>query len=145
MYKKKLFQCIFELFPSLKSETTLFKSTAQIISVLMKMNPKQMEKMAKQLGMKMETVEAEQVVIKLQAGGEIEINNPQVSRINMMGKDTFQVTGDITEKDEDEDDEGDVEIVAEKAGVSHDEAKRVLDETNDIAEAILKLKEEHHK
>ena len=110
----------------------------------MKLNPKQMEKMAKQLGMKMEQIDAEQVVIKLQAGGEIVIDNPQVSRINVMGQDTFQITGDITEKDED-DDEGDVEMVAEKAGVSHDEAKRVLDDTNDIAEAILKLKEEHKR
>jgi nascent polypeptide-associated complex subunit alpha len=109
----------------------------------MKLNPKQMEKMAKQLGMKMETVEAEQVIIKLQAGGEIVIDNPQVSRINMMGQDTFQVTGDISEKDEEGED--DVEIVAEKAGVSRDEAKRVLDETNDIAEAILKLKEGQHR
>ena len=111
----------------------------------MKLNPKQMEKMAKQLGMKMENIDAEQVVIKLQAGGEIVIDNPQVSRINVMGQDTFQITGDISEKDEDESDEGDVEIVAEKAGVSHDEAKRVLDETNDIAEAILRLKEEHKR
>jgi len=57
------------------------------------------------------------VIIKLQAGGEIVIDNPQVSRINVMGQDTFQITGDITEKECD-DDEGDVEIVAEKAGVS---------------------------
>ena len=110
----------------------------------MKLNPKQMEKMAKQLGMKMETIEAEQVVIKLQAGGEIIIDNPQVTKVNMMGQDTFQITGDIKEK-EDEGDEDDVEIVSEKAGVSKDEAKRVLDETNDIAEAILKLKEEHKR
>jgi nascent polypeptide-associated complex subunit alpha len=108
----------------------------------MKLNPKQMEKMAKQLGMKMESIDAEQVIIKLQAGGEIVIDNPQVSKINMMGQDTFQVTGDVTEKDE-EGEEDDVEIVSEKAGVSHDEARRVLDETNDIAEAILRLKEEH--
>lgn len=128
--------------PALES---FLSRTSQTISDTMKLNPKQMEKMAKQLGMKMETIEAEQVVIKLQAGGEILIDNPQVSRINVMGQDTFQITGDITEKDEEDDDEGDVEIVAEKAGVSHDEAKRVLDETNDIAEAILRLKEEHHR
>jgi nascent polypeptide-associated complex subunit alpha len=85
------------------------------------------------------------VIIKLQAGGEIVIDNPQVTKVNVMGQDTFQITGDITEKDEDEGDEGDVEIVAEKAGVSHDEARRVLDETNDIAEAILRLKEEHKR
>ena len=109
----------------------------------MKLNPKQMEKMAKQLGMKMEEIDAEQVIIKLQAGREIVIDNPQVSKINVMGQDTFQITGDVSEKDEEESDEDDVEIVAEKAGVSHDEAKRVLDETNDIAEAILRLKEEH--
>jgi nascent polypeptide-associated complex subunit alpha len=107
-----------------------------------KLNPKQMEKMAKQLGMKMESIDAEQVIIKLQSGGEIIINNPQVSKINMMGQDTFQITGEVSEKEEDDESEDDVEIVAEKAGVSHDEAKRVLDETNDIAEAILKLKEE---
>ena len=110
----------------------------------MKLNPKQMEKVAKQLGMKMEQIDAEQVIIKLQAGGEIIIDNPQVSKINLMGQDTFQITGDITEKDSDES-EDDVDIVADKAGVSHDEAKRVLDETNDIAEAILKLKEEHKR
>jgi len=109
----------------------------------MKLNPKQMEKMAKQLGMKMENIDAEQVIIKLQSGGEIIIDNPQVSKINMMGQDTFQITGDVTGKDEEDESEDDVEIVAEKAGVSRDEAKRVLDETNDIAEAILKLKEEH--
>ena len=110
----------------------------------MKLDPKQMEKMAKQLGMKMEEIDAEQVIIKLNGGGEIVIDNPQVSKINVMGQDTFQITGDVSEKD-DEDDEDDVEIVAEKAGVSKDEARRVLDETNDIAEAILKLKEEHHR
>jgi len=109
----------------------------------MKLNPKQMEKMAKQLGMKMENIDAEQVIIKLQSGGEIVIDNPQVSKINVMGQDTFQITGDVTEKEEEDSDEEDVEIVAEKADVSRDEAKRVLDETNDIAEAILKLKEEH--
>jgi nascent polypeptide-associated complex subunit alpha len=109
----------------------------------MKMNPKQMEKMAKQLGMKMETVDAEQVIIKLQSGGEIVINNPSVSKINMMGQDTFQVTGDIEEKEDESDD--DVEMVATKAGVSVDEARHVLSETNDIAEAILRLKEEHKR
>lgn len=111
----------------------------------MKLNPKQMEKMAKQLGMKMEQIDAEQVIIKLRVEGEIIIDNPQVSKINMMGQDTFQITGDVTEKDEDESSEEDVEMVADKAGVSHDEAKRVLDETNDIAEAILRLKEEHKR
>jgi nascent polypeptide-associated complex subunit alpha len=111
----------------------------------MKLNPKQMEKMAKQLGMKMETVEAEQVIIKLQAGGEIIIDNPQVSRINVMGQDTFQITGEVSEKEEEDFSEDDVEMVAEKAGVSEEEARSVLQRTNDIAEAILKLKEEHKR
>jgi nascent polypeptide-associated complex subunit alpha len=111
----------------------------------MKIDPKQMEKMAKQLGMKMEEIDAEQVVIKLSAGGEIVIDNPHVTKVNVMGQDTFQITGDITEKDSEDESEDDVEMVAEKAGVSHDEARRVLDQTNDIAEAILKLKEEHKR
>ena len=109
----------------------------------MKMNPKQMEKMAKQLGMKMEHIDAEQVIIKLQSGGEITIDNPSVTKVNMMGQDTFQITGDISEKDDEDVSDEDVEMVASKAGVSVDEARHVLQETNDIAEAILKLKEEH--
>ncbi len=109
----------------------------------MKMNPKQMEKMAKQLGMKMEEIEAEQVIIK-KVDGEIIINNPHITKVNMMGQDTFQITGDIEEKEEDSSDE-DVEMVASKAGVSIDEARHVLRETNDIAEAILRLKEEHRQ
>jgi nascent polypeptide-associated complex subunit alpha len=109
----------------------------------MKMNPKQMEKMAKQLGMSMEHIDAEQVIIKLRSGGEILVNKPQVSKINMMGQDVFQVSGEISEKEDEDASDDDVEMVAQKAGVSSDEARRVLGQTNDIAEAILRLKEEH--
>ncbi len=110
----------------------------------MKLNPKQMEKVAKQLGMKMEQIDAEQVIIK-KTDGVIIIDNPQVSRINVMGQDTFQITGEVSEKEEEDFSEEDVEMVAEKAGVSEEEARSVLQRTNDIAEAILRLKEEHKR
>ncbi|MEM5812279.1 MAG: nascent polypeptide-associated complex protein [Candidatus Aenigmatarchaeota archaeon] len=110
----------------------------------MKINPKQMERMAKQLGMKTEEIDAEQVIIKLH-DGEIIINNPQVYKINIMGQNTFQITGDVIEKSAEEFSEDDIDMVAEQAGVSHDEARRVLDETRDIAEAILRLKEDHKR
>jgi nascent polypeptide-associated complex subunit alpha len=102
-----------------------------------------MEKMAKQLGMKMEQIDAEKVTIKTRTG-EIIIDNPEVSKINMMGQDTFQITGDVTEKSGEDFSEDDVEMIVQQTGANPDEAKRVLKETQDIAEAILKLKTGRH-
>lgn len=105
----------------------------------MKINPKQIERAMKQMGMQMANIDAEEVVIKT-ADKEIVISNPQVSKVNMMGKETFQITGDISERSREEISEEDVEMVAEQAGVSKEEARLALDETKDIAEAIMKLK-----
>lgn len=105
----------------------------------MKINPKQMERAMKKMGMQMTNIDAEEVVIKTPEK-EIIINNPQVSRVKMMGQDTFQISGEISERGREETTEEDVEMVAEQAGVSAEEARSALQETDDIAEAIMKLK-----
>ena len=105
----------------------------------MKINPKQLERAMKQMGMQMSNIEAEEVVIKA-TDKEIVISNPQVSKVNMMGQETFQITGDVSERPREEVSEEDVDMVADQAGVSREEAKSVLEETSDIAEAIMKLK-----
>lgn len=107
----------------------------------MKINPRQLERAMKQMGMQMAHIDAEEVVIKT-PDKEIVISNPEVSKINMMGQETFQVTGEISERSRKGISEEDVEMVAEQAGVSPEEAKAMLEKTKDIAEAIVKLKGE---
>ena len=107
----------------------------------MKINPKQMEKMAKKMGMKMDEIEAEKVIIQT-PDKDLVIINPQVSKVNMMGQETFQISGEVTEKSRKPYTEEDVNMVMEQASCTKEFAEAALDDTNgDIAEAILKLKE----
>ena len=102
-----------------------------------KINPKQMEKMMSQIGVKQEEIRASEVIIKAHDKNII-IKNPHVMKINMMGQESFQVSGETTEgigisRD-------DIMTVALQADVSEKEAEEALRETNgDLAEAIMKL------
>lgn len=106
------------------------------------LNPKKMEKMMKQMGIKQTKIPAKEVIIRSQ-DKDIIIKNPAVNKVNMMGQETIQITGDIEEREvKVEISQDDVEVVAEQANVSLEEAEKVLIETNgDLAEAILKLKQ----
>jgi len=106
-----------------------------------KINPKEMEKMMRQMGMKTVNIDANEVIIKLNSGGELVIANPSVQKIAMGGQESLQITGEIVERSaQAEISEDDVAIVAEKAGVSEKEARDALEEAKgDIAEAIMHL------
>ncbi|MBI4177298.1 MAG: nascent polypeptide-associated complex protein [Candidatus Aenigmarchaeota archaeon] len=95
-------------------------------------NPRDLEKLMK--SMKMEAVEADEVLIKSKQKTII-VRNPQVVKSDVMGKTSFQVTGDVVEENND----SDIDIIAQKTGASKEEAKLALQETGDIASAILKL------
>lgn len=106
------------------------------------MNAKQMEKMMKQMGIQQEQVDAEEVVIKT-AGGDIVVNNPQVMKVKVGGQETFQITGEISERaaePKEKFSDEDAKLVAQQSGASIEEARAALAETDDIAEAIMKLK-----
>ena len=105
----------------------------------MKINPRQMEKMMKKMGIQSVSIEAEEVVIKT-PDKDIVIKNPQVSRVNAMGQDTFQISGDVEEREKEGFSSEDVETVMEQSGASEEEAISALRETNDLADAIMKLK-----
>ncbi|MEE9323312.1 MAG: nascent polypeptide-associated complex protein [Candidatus Aenigmarchaeota archaeon] len=107
----------------------------------MKINPRQMERMMKQMGIQSTNIEAEEVIIKT-PDKDIVISDPQVSKVKAMGQETFQITGEISERPKEGIGEDDVEMVAEQAGVSKEEAKAMLEETKDIAEAIMRFKKE---
>ena len=105
------------------------------------LDPKQMEKMMRQLGMKQTQLEADEVIIK-RGESELVIEHPQVTMIEMQGQKTFQIVGEPHERrtaaptftDED------VQMVMEKTGKTEEEARNALSEVNgDIAEAILRL------
>jgi len=101
------------------------------------MNPKQMQRMMEQMGIKSQEIKAERVVIERE-GGHIIINEPQVVEISMQGQRSFQITGRVEEKQVVK--EEDVKLVMEKTGVSKEKAELALAECKgDIAEAIMKL------
>ncbi|AGN16906.1 MULTISPECIES: nascent polypeptide-associated complex protein [Methanobrevibacter] len=110
------------------------------------MNPKQMKQMERQMkkmGMKMEDIEGvEEVVIKCE-DKDIVISNPEVNVMTVMGSDTYQITGDAQEIEKEveiEINQEDIELVANQAGVSAEDAENALIEAKgDLAEAILKL------
>jgi nascent polypeptide-associated complex subunit alpha len=106
------------------------------------MNPKKMQAMMKQLGIKQEEIEDAQRVVVERDSGNIVIENPQVSKVVMQGQETWQIVGEAREESAEGEgiSEDDVKLVAEKTGKSEDEARNALEENEgDIAETIVKL------
>ena len=103
------------------------------------MDPKQMSKMMKQMGIKSDELEATKVTIELKEGGKLVVFEPQVVQIEMKGEKSFQISGKVSE--EQDAGEDDIKMVMEAAGCSREEAQNTLKETGgDIAEAIIRLK-----
>lgn len=105
------------------------------------LNPKKMQSMMKQLGMSQDEIEANKVTIEKTDGTKIIFENPSVTKMNIQGNDMFQITGDFSEETSAPEafSEEDVKTVSEKTGASEDVAKKALEETGDLADAILKL------
>ena len=102
-------------------------------------NPKQMQAVMKQMGMSQVEIPSSKVIIEKEDGTKIVINNPSVVKIKMQGQESFQVTGDVSE--EEGFSEEDIKVIIEKTNCSEDEARDALEETGDLAEAILSLSE----
>ncbi len=104
------------------------------------MNPRQMQQMMRQLGIKSEELDVKRVIFQMESKDLI-IDNPNVTAVNMQGKKTYTVMGEAREEQAGFPDE-DVKMVMGQAGVKKKEAEKALEESNgDIAEAIMKLKE----
>ena len=108
------------------------------------MNPRKMQQMMKKMGIAQQEIDANEVIIKC-PDKEIVITEPSVSKVNAMGQETFQVAGNIQERElstEPEIKEDDVKTVAEQANVDENKAKEALEKTKgDIAQAIMDLQE----
>lgn len=104
---------------------------------------KQMERQMKKMGMKMEDLKGVTEVIIRFEDKELIIDDPSVSLMNVMGQETYQIEGNAREVERDyeiEIPDEDIEMVANQANVSMDEARQALEDCKgDLAEAIMKL------
>ena len=99
------------------------------------MDPKKMQQMMKQMGIAQENVNASKVIIEKEDGNII-IENPSIVKIKVQGQESFQISGDVKE---DEISEQDIKTVMEKTGTNEEEARKTLEKTGDLAQAILEL------
>jgi nascent polypeptide-associated complex subunit alpha len=113
-------------------------------------NPRQMERMMRQMGMKVEEIESVSKVVIFSEKGDITITDPQVTKTKVMGQTMYQIAGEgkIGEASADESaasppagvSDEDVELVATQASTSREKARDALENADgDIAEAILSL------
>lgn len=114
------------------------------------LNPRKMQQMMEQMGIEMDELDAESVVISLMDGTELVFEDPDVTKMEAKGQETYQIVGEPVERSgmndadtADETDsvpEGDVELVVERTGVDADTAREALEDANgDIAAAISQL------
>ena len=125
------------------------------------MNPRKMKQMMKQMGIDVNELDAEEVVIRT-ADEDLVFTDPQVTRMDAQGQQTYQIVGEpesrergalesgddepAAESAADQGDEAsaipddDVNLVAQRAGVSEDDARAALEaEDGDLAAAIARL------
>ena len=110
-----------------------------------RINPRQAKRLMEQMGMRVEEVpQTLQVIIKTPSK-EIVIDEPEVTITNMQGQKIFQIMGGrVSERGTSVKEvaipEEDVQLVAQQAKVSFEEARKALEESKgDLAQAILIL------
>ena len=107
-----------------------------------------MRRLMGKMGVKLEEFgDVAEVIFRMSSGGELVIQNPQVTRMKTGDRDVFQVVGTPVQRSVEE--EGveqrispeDVKLVADQVGVGLEEARAALVESKgDLAQAILNLK-----
>jgi len=103
------------------------------------MNPRDMGKLMKRMGIQQKEIDATEVIIKC-SDKEIVIRNPQVAKVNMMGQNTWQVIGEAEERPLQLFNEEDVKTVSEQANVDPKKAREALQKNNgDLVKSILEL------
>jgi nascent polypeptide-associated complex subunit alpha len=123
------------------------------------MNPRKMKQMMKQMGIDVDEIDAERVVIET-ADGDLVFDDAQVTKMDAQGQETYQIVGSPAEVESgsaagaveaaDADDDAaegddaipdeDVALVAERAGVPQSTAREALEDADgDLAAAIAAL------
>src|SRR6056297_207135 len=116
------------------------------------LNPRKMEQMMQQMGIDVEDIDAEEVIIRT-AEHDLVFNDAEVTKMDARGQETYQVIGSPekveagsaggTGADEDAGSsipDDDVELVAMRADVSEDDAREALEANDgDLAAAVESL------
>lgn len=108
-------------------------------------NPRQAQQMMRKMGIAQQNIDAIQVIIRC-ADHTLIIDEPEVSKINMMGQDMFQVAGTARKEavsNEIPISQEDIATVMEQTGATESDARSAIQEAQgDLAQAILSLSEE---
>lgn len=106
-----------------------------------RMNPRQMERMMKKMGLNVNEIQDVKEVVIRTGTKEILIEDANVTVMDVRGEKSFQVQGRVSERPlKGSVPESDIELVASQAGVSKEEAKKALEECGgEPAEAIIRL------
>ncbi len=116
-----------------------------------RVNPRQMRQAMKRMGIEQEELDDVEEVIIRTADKEYVIRNAAVTAITAQGQKIWQVLGEPVVRDRADKKSAepskpsaipdeDVQLVAEKAGVSEEEARKALEEAGgEPAEAIIRL------
>ena len=116
---------------------------------------RKMQQMMKQMGIDIDELDVEEVVIRM-ADEELVFTDAEVQRMDAQGQETYNIVGSPERRDRGdaaaletgEEDAGsddaipqeDIEMVAERAGVSEDEAREALEAANGMPlDAIQQL------
>jgi len=119
------------------------------------MNPRKMKQMMEQMGIDMEDIDAEEVIIRT-PDEELVFTDAEVQLMEAQGQKTYQVVGEPESQDRSEGgsadgdesadsadegvDEDDVELVAMRAGVDEETAREALVANDgDLADAVDQL------
>ena len=106
------------------------------------MNPRKMQGMMKRMGIQQQEIDAVEVIIKTQ-DKQLVFSQPQVSKVNMMGQQTYQIVGEPEERSlstEPEITSEDIDTVMQQTNASKETAEKALKKAKgDIAKAILDL------
>jgi nascent polypeptide-associated complex subunit alpha len=127
------------------------------------MNPRKMKQMMKQMGIDVDELDAEEVIIRT-GDGELYFADAQVTKMDAQGQETYQIVGEPETREstagevpaeteaagseaevrdaagDAEIPDADVEIVAQRAGVSEADAREALAaEDGDLAAAVSRL------
>jgi len=124
------------------------------------MNPRKMKQMMEQMGIDMEDIDAEEVIIRT-PDEELYFTDAEVQLMEAQGQKTYQVVGDPESRERGADSGGeaasgdsgssddggdggipddDVELVAMRADVGEDDAREALEEADgDLAAAVERL------
>ncbi len=116
------------------------------------LNPRKMEQMMEQMGIDVDELDAEEVIIRT-AETELVFSSPDVTKMDAQGQETYQIIGSPEERErgaggsasDEEDagsavDEADIDIITARTGVSDAEARAALEaHDGDLAAAVEEL------